>query len=114
MNNDDRRIAPRYPLRAFAELGSSQKEWAAHVLDISYYGARIALLDEYNLCAGDPIRLRLEIPEMQVPAGTLPYLYLQGTVVHQQEHMLGIQYEPVSEQDTELLKQILAKLNNGK
>lgn len=112
MTHDDRRTSPRYPLRAFAELGSSNREWAAHVLDISYYGARIALLDEYNLCAGDSIRLRLEIPEMQVPEGRLPYLHLEGTLVHQQEHMLGIQYEPASELDAELLKQILANLNN--
>ncbi len=112
MNNNERRTSPRYPLRAFAELGSSDKEWAAHVLDISFYGARIALLDEYNLCAGDPIRLRLEIPEMEVPEGMLPYLHLQGTLVHQQEHMLGIQYEPASELDAELLKKILVSLNS--
>jgi hypothetical protein len=113
MNDDDRRTSPRYPLRAFAELGNSEKEWAAHVLDISYHGARIALLDDYHLCAGDSIDLRLEIPEMQVPEGMLPYLYLKGTLVHQQEHMLGIQYEPASAQDAELLKQILASLNNN-
>ncbi len=112
MTHDDRRTSPRYPLRAFAELGSSDKEWLAHVLDISYSGARIALLDEYNLCAGDSIRLRLEIPEMEVPAGMLPYLHLQGTLVHQQEHMLGIQYEPASDMDAALLKQVLANLNS--
>jgi hypothetical protein len=112
MNDDDRRTYPRYPLRAFAELGSSEKEWAAHVLDISYHGARIALLDDYHLCAGDAIDLRLEIPEMQIPEGMLPYLYLKGTLVHQQEHMLGIQYEPASAQDAELLRTLLANLNN--
>ncbi len=111
MNNDDRRTSPRYPLRAFAELGNAEKEWAAHVLDISYQGARIALLDDYHLCAGDAIDLRLEIPEMQMPEGMLPYLYLKGTLVHQQEHMLGIQYEPASAQDAELLKSLLANLN---
>ncbi len=112
MTDDERRTAPRYPLRAFAALCNSEKEWAAHVLDISYHGARIALLDEYHLCAGDAIQLRLEIPEMQVPAGALPYLYLNGTLVHQQEHMLGIQYEPASDADALLLKQILANLND--
>lgn len=112
MNDDDRRNYPRFPLRAFAALGKSDKEWAAHVLDISYHGARIALLDNYNLCAGDAIYLRLEIPELQVPEGMLPYLHLNGTLVHQQEHMLGIQYEPASEQDAELLKQILENLNS--
>ena len=112
MNNDDRRTYPRFPLRAFAELANSHKEWGAHVLDISYTGARIALLDEYHLCAGDSIDLRLEIPEMQVPQGELPYLHLKGTLVHQQEHMLGIQYEPASAQDAELLKTLLSNLNN--
>lgn len=112
MNNDDRRTQTRYPLRAFAELGNSEKEWAAHVLDISYHGARIALLEDYHLCAGDAIDLRLEIPEMQMPDGKLPYLYLKGTLVHQQEHMLGIQYEPASAQDAELLKTILTSLNS--
>lgn len=112
MHNDDRRTHPRFPLRAFAELANSHKEWAAHVLDISYTGARIALLDEYQLCAGDSIDLRLEIPEMQVPAGVLPYLYLKGTLVHQQEHMLGIQYEPASSQDADLLKTLLTQLND--
>ena len=112
MNDDDRRTYPRYPLRAFAALCNSDKEWAAHVLDISYHGARVALLDEYHLCAGDAIQLRLEIPELKVAPGTLPYLYLNGTLVHQQEHMLGIQYEPASEHDAELLKQILDSINN--
>ena len=111
MNDDDRRTTPRYPLRAFAALCNSEKECAVHVLDISYHGARVALLDEYHLCAGDSIQLRLEIPEMKVPPGTLPYLYLNGTLVHQQDHMLGIQYEPASETDSQLLQQILVSLN---
>ncbi|RYY75073.1 MAG: PilZ domain-containing protein [Gammaproteobacteria bacterium] len=111
MNDDERRTTPRYPLRAFAALRNSDKEWAAHVLDISYYGARVALLDDYHLCAGDSIQLRLEIPEMQVLQGALPYLHVNGTLVHQQEHMLGIQYEPATEEDARLLKQLLANLN---
>lgn len=113
MSEDDRRTHPRFPLRAFAALGNSGKEWAAHVLDISCYGARIALLDDYNLCAGDAVHLRLEIPEMQVPDGMKPYLHLEGILVHKQEHMLGIQYEPASETDAELLKHILEHLNNN-
>ena len=111
MNDDDRRTHPRYPLRAFAELGCSNKEWAAHVLDISYDGARVALLDDYHLCAGDAIHLRLEVPELQAPKNTMPYIHLNGTLVHQQEHMLGIQYEPASAEDAELLKNLLRNLN---
>jgi len=112
MNDDERRTTPRHPLRAFAALCNSDKEWAAHVLDISHHGARVALLDEYHLCSGDPIQLRLEIPELQVLKGAAPYLYLKGTLIHQQEHMLGIQYEPLSEVDALLLKQILENLDS--
>jgi hypothetical protein len=32
--------------------------------------------------------------------------------VHQQDNILGIQYEPASEKDAELLKQLLSNLNN--
>jgi hypothetical protein len=112
MEQDDRRIYPRYPLRAFAQLDSSNKAWAVHLLDISYTGARIALLDDYELSTGAGINLRLEIPSAQRSESMPPYLYLQGTLVHQQEHMLGIQYEPTSAQDAELLTQILANLES--
>jgi hypothetical protein len=110
-SEDERRTTQRYPLRAFAALSNSDKEWAAHVLDISYYGARVVLLDEYHLNIGDSVRLRLEIPEQQVPFGSPPYLHVDGTLVHQQEHMLGIQYEPATQEDAKLLKQLLASLN---
>lgn len=112
-NQDDRRAGPRYPLRAFAQLGKSDKEWAAHVLDISYDGARIVLLDDYHLCAGDTVILRLEIPEMYSPLNTMPYLHLQGTLIHQQGHMLGLQYEPETNQDAEMLRTLIASLNTG-
>ena len=110
-NSDERRVQPRYPLRAFAVLGKEEKEHAAHVLDISYQGARIALLDEYQLCAGDFLRIRLEVPELIVETDQLPYIHLQGELVHQQEHMIGIQYEPCTAEDADRLKQLLAELN---
>ncbi len=112
-NHEDRRLGPRYPLRAFAQLGKSDKEWAAHVLDISYEGARIVLLDDYHLCAGDTVILRLEIPELYSPTNTMPYLHLQGTLVHQQGHMLGLQYEPETNQDASLLRELIASLNTS-
>jgi hypothetical protein len=110
-SQDDRRYRPRYPLRAFAQLGKSDKEWAAHVLDISFAGARVALLEDYHLCAGDSVQLRLEIPEMYSASNHMPYLHLQGTLVHQQGHMLGLQYEPESDRDADVLRQLIDSLN---
>src|SRR4051812_46416019 len=109
-DTDDRREHTRYPLRAFAELGNSTHEWAAHLLDISYYGARVALLDEYQLTPGNLIRLRIEIPESKVEQGMSPFLNLHGRLVHQHGHMLGIKYEPMTEADAQLLDVLLANL----
>lgn len=69
----NRREHTRYPLRAFAELGNSTQEWAAHLLDISYFGARVALLDDYQITPGNLIRLRIEIPESKVVQGMSPF-----------------------------------------
>jgi hypothetical protein len=112
-NQDDRRTHPRYTLRAFAQLGSSDQEWAAHLLDISYEGARIALLDEYNLTTGDSVRLRIEVPQANISEGEAPYLQLHGKLVHVQEHMLGIHYHPETESDAVLLKKLLAELQSS-
>ena len=112
-NQDDRRTHPRYTLRAFAQLGSSHQEWAAHLLDISYEGARIALLDEYDLTKGDSVRLRIEVPQANVPEGADPYLHLHGILVHVQQHMLGIRYHPETDGDAELLKKLLAELQKS-
>lgn len=110
-DEDERRHQPRYPIRAFATLGNSEREFAAHILDISYEGARLALLDDYHLCAGDFVYVRLEIPEMMVNKTELPYIHLQGTLVHQQEHMIGIQYEPQTPEDAERLRFLLRELH---
>lgn len=107
---DDRREHTRYPLRAYAELGNSTNQWEAHLLDISYFGARVALLDEYQLSPGNAIRLRIEIPEKNRSEGMSPYLNLRGKLVHQQGHMLGIQYEPMNDSDANLLDLLLANL----
>jgi hypothetical protein len=112
-NQDDRRTHPRYTMRAFAQLGSSHQEWAAHLLDISYEGARIALLDEYNLTQGESVRLRIEVPQANVPEGADSYLHLHGTLVHIQQHMLGIRYQPETADDAELLKKLLAELQKS-
>jgi hypothetical protein len=105
---DDRREFQRYPLRAFAELGRSNKTWNAHVLDISAQGARIALLDEYDLQKGVTVRIKIELLNKKNPDGTQAYLHLNGIIAHQQKHILGIFYQPDTECDAQLLKNLLA------
>ena len=91
-------------------LLNSTQEWAAHLLDISYFGARVALLDDYQITPENIIRLRIEIPESKVAEGLSPFLNLHGKLVHQHGHMLGIKYEPMTEADAELLDRLLTNL----
>ncbi len=106
-DNDNRREYTRYPLRAFAELGNSEEKCAAHVLDISAQGARIALLDENNFCAGDTVRFTIELPADKNPEGITVYLHLNGIIAHRQQHILGIFYQPATDLDAELLAYLL-------
>ena len=106
-DDDNRREYTRYPLRAFAELDHSEQKWAAHVLDISAQGARIALLEDNNLSAGDTVRFNIEIPSDKNSEGIVLYLHLNGIIAHRYKHILGIFYQPVSDLDAELLNYLL-------
>jgi hypothetical protein len=106
-DDDDRREFTRFPLRAFAELSNSTQKWAAHVLDISLQGARIALLDEQDLLAGETIQIIIEIPADKNPERVQLYLHLNGIVAHRKNHILGIFYQPASDLDAELLNFLL-------
>ncbi len=108
---DNRREHTRYPLRAFAELDNSGQTWAAHVLDISSHGARIALLDDHNFVAGDTVRFNIELPADKNPEGIQLYLHLNGIIAHRHKHILGIFYQPVSDLDAELLNFLLANFD---
>ena len=108
VDSDERREDNRYPLRAFAELGSSTQVWAAHVLDISVQGARVALLDNYTLIPGDTVSLKIEIPPEKNPEGIQVYLHLNGIIAHQYKHILGIFFQPDNDLDTELLNHLIS------
>jgi exoribonuclease II len=106
-NNDERREYSRYLLRAFAELGGSTKKWDAHILDISAEGMRVALLDEYDLYKGETVHIKIELPNTKTQDGTPVYVHLNGIIAHQQEHILGVFYQPETEHDAELLHALL-------
>lgn len=104
---DERRQHPRLPLRAYAQLQYASKRWDAHVLDISATGARLALLSEHLLRAGDRLHVDILLDE-DTPQPQ--QLHLQGQLVHIREHILGYQFSPASAADGERLQQLLAEL----
>ncbi len=88
LNNEERRNAKRYPVRAYAALQMSHVSWAAHLLDISATGARFAVLDEHLLRPGDELFLTIELED--IANEKFKSLQLRGTVVHIREHIIGL------------------------
>ncbi len=108
-NSLDRRDQPRFPLRAYAQLAYSSREWEAHILDMSMTGARVALLGEHLLRAGDRINLAINCEDNGMHDSHKKNLWLHGVIKHIREHILGIEYRPATEIDKQLLVSFLAQ-----
>jgi hypothetical protein len=107
-NPADRRNHPRFPMRAYAQLAYSSKQWEVHILDMSMTGARIALLGEHLFRAGDHIKLFIDSEEIGLHDAEKKNLNMHGQIVHVRDHILGIEQQPTTEKDKELLVLLLA------
>lgn len=89
LDAQERRNAPRYPVRTYAALQTDDTHWNAHLLDISATGARFAILDDHILKPGDEVTLTIELEDL-VPDHSANSLQLHGKVVHAREHIIGL------------------------
>lgn len=112
----ERRETPRHPVRAHAYMTNTEHSWHVHLLDMSASGARLAVLDEHRLKPGDSVNLMIELEEVRDPDiqsliddQAHKILRLRGNLVHLCEHMLGVEYRPLSEVDQVLLAMLLAQ-----
>lgn len=106
---DERRNAPRYPVRSYAALEVSHQRWDAHLLDISATGARIAILDDHSLKPDQSITLSIELDEI-ANCPTLEdnsRLVLHGKIVHSREHIVGIELINSNANETQKLHELL-------
>lgn len=106
--NQERRNSPRFPLRAYASVKTSDIEWNAHLLDISATGARLAILDEHELQIGDSLLLILELEDLDNPQPGKS-LELTGKIVHLREHIVGILFTDLQTEQDQLLKILLSE-----
>lgn len=113
---ENRRDTPRHPVRAYASLTHESGHWNGHLLDISASGARFALLENYDLNPGDRINLTIELEDIKSPdldqvldQSAHKLIRLRGTVIHHREHMLGVEYQPLSEVDRILMTMLLSR-----
>ncbi|HEY7886533.1 MAG TPA: PilZ domain-containing protein [Cellvibrionaceae bacterium] len=104
---DEKRHAARLPLKAYAQIISSNDRWDAHVLDISPTGARIAVLREHPFTQGTGLKLVVEFIDTASDSETL---MMHGLVAHSKDHVLGLDLEPNTTSDRILLEQLLKKL----
>ncbi len=81
----ERRTFPRVKYRAYAELATSNERWPAHVIDLSFHGALIAIIQKHHIDNGEEIQLTVETGQGEEP------LRMVGHVAHQNAHMLGIE-----------------------
>lgn len=107
--NHERRENPRFPVRAYAKLDYSHKLWEVHLLDMSMSGAKVALLEEHLLRRGDAVTLTVDVEELRLSDVKHKVMRLRGTLVHLREHLLGVEYQPASETDKQLLTLFLSQ-----
>ena len=104
---DEKRRASRLPLKAYAQVTSSNERWHAHVLDISASGAKIALLHDHPFTQGSGLKLVIEFIDTASDSETL---MMHGLVAHAKAHILGLDLQPNTTADRILLEQLLEKL----
>lgn len=110
--DDDKRRHPRFPLRAYADLQYSTKKWESHVLDLSESGARLAILGEHLLQKGDPLRLHIQLDDINLLTSQKKQLSLHGKLVHVREHLLGFEFQADTPVDKTLLYELLTQIEN--
>ncbi|WP_039916563.1 PilZ domain-containing protein [Cellvibrio mixtus] len=109
---ENKRRHPRFPLRALAELQYSTKSWDAHVLDISESGARLVILSEHLLQKGDPLRIHIQLDDLNLVASSKTLLNLHGRLIHVREQHLGFEFQPDTPADRTLLYELLTLIEN--
>lgn len=119
--NHDRREHPRHPVRANAHMMRARENCAVELLDMSFNGARLTSknlehLNQGAINAGDAVSLTVELEDIQAPNinevlayQTRKILRLRGTLIYREEHIIGVEYRPLSEVDQVLLTLLLSR-----
>ena len=113
LDENNKRRHPRFPLRAYADLQYSTKKWEAHILDLSESGARLAILGEHLLQKGDPLRVHIQLDDLNLLTSPKKLLSLHGRLIHVREHLLGFEFQPDTPVDKTLLYELLTQIENS-
>ena len=98
----ERRSFPRVELRTYGHLITPKENWPAHIMDLSFHGALIAIVHKHTIRNGEEAQLSIEV-EGQQP------LRLYGYVAHQKAHMLGIEFRANGIDQQHKLRKLVGK-----
>jgi len=98
----DRRYFPRIDYRAYATLTTSARRWPVHIMDVSFNGALIALIDKHDLKDNEGIVLTIELEDGEP-------IKMQGKLSHQKDHFLGIECRATGIDNQARLRELLEK-----
>ena len=106
----EKRAFIRHAYRAYGTLlivdeNQEKEAWArypAHILNISYKGALVAVLDDHELESGSEIKLHIEMESGE-------NVWMSGDIAHTKDHFIGLACRPAEEEDTRNLAELLIK-----
>lgn len=97
---DERRQFERHSTRAQGTLITSQSNWTVYVINLSYSGALIAVLDNHGLEEEESITLHLELEH----AGKV---IAHGRIAHVKEHYVGLEFSGHGQAEDDDLKALI-------
>lgn len=104
-SEQNRRYFPRVKLRAHGTLTSADgQKWPAHILDLSFNGALVALIHKHTLSMGENVVLHIEPDEENGES-----IKMQGKLSHQKEHFLGIECRATGIDNQTQLRELLKR-----
>ncbi len=100
---NERRHCQRMLFRSHANLVTPHHTWPVHVIDISFNGALVALIQHHHLDPHEEIMLNLEV-------GKNEHIKMQGRIAHQKEHYIGLECFPVDDEQKARLQELVRRL----
>lgn len=105
-SNRNRRIFPRQTFRTHGTLKASGQSWPVHIIDLSFKGALVALIESHPLQDGVDIELIIDMGEAEP-------IRMRGFLSHQKQHFLGLECQASSIDHKSRLHLLLEQLKQA-
>lgn len=99
-SDEERRKKDRRIHRGYGTLQTPNGSTPAHLINLSYEGSLIALLNDHELNEGEEITLTIDLSDGSSLTTT-------GTVAHARDHFVGLETTPASDADAKRLREVI-------